>query len=418
MKTIGTIICAIAVSLSISSDTVAEPVLDEFIESRISIYKEKYEENRVNRALTPEKLNTLAYEVFDGLDIPDLTFEQLAMLGGAGLFDRAPKDCADDAVKLLDIFASENNVDGARAAIFSAQLSMTAMYDLDSVIKKFGTMFSHPSISEAMETDAAVMLFESLQRLEVDLSSIKDEMVMFGMGITPDFYADAAPIATSYFMKLQVIASEKETAAIHTNLMTWAQAAKGKISNPSMLRFLEGQISFMNSAFARGKLIGYPAPELNFIWSSDGTTSKLSDHKGKVVVLDFWATWCGPCIASFPEIVKLTELYEGYPVEIIGVTSLQGRHYGKDGKVETNGDSNKEFELMSSYIEWKGITWDIAFSKEKVYNPEYGVQGIPHVAIIDAQGKTRYNKVRSFDEQVKLINGLLKEANLRHPQAD
>lgn len=418
MNTFSTLFGALAVSFSISSHCIAEPVSNEAIESRISTYSAKYEESRMKGAITPEVLNTLTNEVFDGLNIPDLTFEQLTMLGDADLFDRAPAGCANDAIEQLDTFASEKTVDGVRAAIFITQLSMTAGNDLDTVLARFGAMYSHPSIIEAMKTDAAVMLFESLQRLDVDLSSIKDEMVAFGMAITPDFYADAAPLATTFFMKIREIASEKETAAIYANLMAWAEAAKGKISDPSMSRFLEGQISFMSSAFARGELIGSTAPELNFIWSSDGTTTKLSEHKGQVVVLDFWATWCAPCIASFPEIAELKKLYDGYSVKIIGVTSLQGRHYGKDGKVDTKGDGDKEFELMASYIEWKGITWDVAFSKEKVYNPDYGVQGIPHIAIVDTSGKVRFNKVRSFDELVDLINGLLKEANLKHPEVE
>ena len=73
---------------------------------------------------------------------------------------------------------------------------------------------------------------------------------------------------------------------------------------------------------------GHDAPEMTFTWSKGGPSfSKLSDLKGKVVVLDFWATWCGPCIGSFPNIAELQERYAGYDVAIVGVTSLHERHY-------------------------------------------------------------------------------------------
>lgn len=76
---------------------------------------------------------------------------------------------------------------------------------------------------------------------------------------------------------------------------------------------------------------------------------------------------------------------------------------------------------MPGFMEWKNMSWTVAFSEQEVFNPDYGVTGIPHVAIVDTEGKTRFNKIHPssqvtpFSEKVGMINGLLKEAGLEYP---
>ena len=185
---------------------------------------------------------------------------------------------------------------------------------------------------------------------------------------------------------------------------------------------IENGIIFLNSLYAKRQLIGSEAPELDFIWTSGGKFQKLSDLKGKVVVVDFWATWCGPCVASFPNIRELQKRYKGYPVEIIGVTSLQGRHIDRSGEkpetVDTKGKPEMEYSLMKDFMKYMDMNWKVAFSKQYVFNPEYGVTGIPHVAIIDAEGKVRYNDLRPYEppfHEAQKIDELLKEAGLKYP---
>lgn len=189
---------------------------------------------------------------------------------------------------------------------------------------------------------------------------------------------------------------------------------------------------FLDGAYARGELVGRLAPELHFTWTSaTPTIASLSDLRGRVVVLDFWATWCGPCVASFPDVAKLAARYEGYPVVILGVTSPQGFHVrrpegirGKTERVETPDDPRAEYNLMPEFIRQTAMTWPVAFSSEDVFNPDYGVRGIPHVAIIDPAGKVRYrglhpsSSVTPWEEKTARIDGLLREFKLPVPPAD
>jgi thiol-disulfide isomerase/thioredoxin len=170
------------------------------------------------------------------------------------------------------------------------------------------------------------------------------------------------------------------------------------------------------SKAAQAALVGQPAPELHFNWATRNDLKNLAALKGKVVVLDFWATWCGPCIASFPQMRELTAHYKGAPVEIVGVTSLQGRVHGLEAQpIDTRNDPSREHALMSDFIKAKDVTWTVAFSEEEVFNPDYGVTGIPHMAIIAPDGTVRHTGLHPAmpsEEKYRLIDAILEEFKL------
>jgi thiol-disulfide isomerase/thioredoxin len=183
---------------------------------------------------------------------------------------------------------------------------------------------------------------------------------------------------------------------------------------------MNSTIAFLDGPAGRGELIGYPAPKVDFLWNSTGTAmTSLSDLKGKVVVLDFWATWCGPCVGSFPQVKELVEYFDGYDVVVLGVTSEQGNVIFRDERGKKNAENfEQECEMMTDYVKAMEVTWPIAFSTQEVFNPDFGIRGIPHVAIIAPDGKVAYNGLHPanpLEGKVEKINGLLKKAGLKHP---
>ena len=125
----------------------------------------------------------------------------------------------------------------------------------------------------------------------------------------------------------------------------------------------------------------------------DGKAVKLSDYvgKGKVVLVDFWASWCGPCRREMPNLVGAYAKYKNKNFEIVGVS------------LDQNGDSWKEA------IDKLNITWP-QMSDLKYWNNEgaklYAVSSIPHTVLIDGDGIILARGLHGEELQEKLAEVL------------
>lgn len=115
------------------------------------------------------------------------------------------------------------------------------------------------------------------------------------------------------------------------------------------------------------ELSGKPAPDFE-LSTLEGGAIKLSDLKGKVVVLDFWATWCGPCRSELPELQKLWEKVKEKDVIVLGV-NLDRRPEDAEGLVN---------ELK--------LTFPVLLGSDSGVSVLYGLSGIPCIVLIDTEG--------------------------------
>jgi len=147
----------------------------------------------------------------------------------------------------------------------------------------------------------------------------------------------------------------------------------------------------------------------------NGEPLKDEDLKGKVVLLDFWAVWCGPCIATFPHLKEWNEKYKDKGLVIIGVTDYEGRFEWDDDAAKLKRATGKmttedENEMLQKFAEHHSLQHRIAVQKESSTLPEYyAVRGIPHVLVIDQDGKVRIVRVGAGDESAKAIEDMIEK---------
>ena len=133
------------------------------------------------------------------------------------------------------------------------------------------------------------------------------------------------------------------------------------------------------------ELVNKPAP-LFELKDFDGQIVKLTDLKGKIVVVDFWATWCGPCLSSFPALQQVYEKYKSNPNIVILALNTWERTQGAE----------KE-KAVKKFIETNKYTFKVLFDEENVV-AQYGVTGIPTKFIIDQDGMIQFKSVGFIGE--------------------
>lgn len=148
--------------------------------------------------------------------------------------------------------------------------------------------------------------------------------------------------------------------------------------------------------------IGQPAADFSLKRFDTGEAVKLSDFKGKTVLLNFFATWCGPCKGETPGFVKVYDEYKNKDVVFLSV--------------DTGERGNDPNALVSAFAKQYEVTWPIVMDeKQDAVKTAYGVRGIPTNVVINKEGNITYYRSGGIPE-TKLKNELNRAMGL--PVAD
>ena len=120
-----------------------------------------------------------------------------------------------------------------------------------------------------------------------------------------------------------------------------------------------------------------------------GEIQSLSSLKGKVVFLNFWATWCGPCMAEIPSMESLYSRYKDKDFVILAVNAMEGQRE------------------ISDFLKDFNISFPIALDEDGRIGSSYGIQAIPTTFILDKDGKIAVRFLGSIDWDTKEVHAAL-----------
>lgn len=226
--------------------------------------------------------------------------------------------------------------------------------------------------------DAALQLFEShraagdQRSADAALEDLRRTAAAIG---SASMFAYAADKLIVY-----MIETGRKALAMDTYAAALA-AAKDLPNKPTQ----DAVVRRLKAREAQFKILGEPAPEFTGIdkWFP-GTPRTLRSLRGKVVLLDFWATWCGPCFDAFPSLIEWQRDHTADGLVILGMTRYYGR--GDGGSM----DETSEIAYLKRFRQDEGLPYDFVVAKGQSTQFLYAATGLPTTVLIDRKGVIRY----------------------------
>lgn len=276
----------------------------------------------------------------------------------------------------------------------------------------------------------------SLADLEKQVDEKPDDLVLLRK------YSRKVSLEIGSIARAEPEKAESLLKTVKVRVETLKEATEEKATK-TQLETLERSLSSFAQTIKHGyelaALIGKPAPELNIENWVNGSPLSAEELKGKVVLLDFWAIWCGPCIATFPHLREWQEKYSEKGLVIIGMTRYYGYEWneatnrpmrpmkkpaekkeGEDKTAEKDPVVTHEAEqaMLVKFAEFHGLKHRFALQGEgNTVAKQLAVQGIPQAVLIDRQGNVRLIRVGSGSKNAKALLDMIEKLLADKPVA-
>ncbi|NUL82627.1 MAG: TlpA family protein disulfide reductase [Armatimonadetes bacterium] len=372
--------------LAIAVDKEPEEVIEAINKHRSSKLAEaRTAQKPVDFNALNREIREMALEGVKGVDPSKIAPEK--GYAWAQLYEMAemPKEVCDAAKVYL-------TTNPAPAAKFDAQIKMATacntLKEIDAVIELIAKMSpSNTNQARTLASQTAYVFSESIagavgaEKAIAALHSVKKNVM------AAEFSAQPADVAAK--QNIAQMFAEKEADLLIT-LKRKSDAIKvleeGITAVTAIGEDKGGLTRRLASKKTQINMVGTSAPALTSE-RGYGEFPGLEGLKGKVVLIDFFAHWCGPCKAAFPSMVEMYKDLKSKGLEIVGFTTYYG-YYG----TERNISKDDEFAKMKDFMAEHKMTWPVVYGERSNFE-NYGVTGIPHVALLDKDGNVSHIKI-------------------------
>jgi thiol-disulfide isomerase/thioredoxin len=224
-------------------------------------------------------------------------------------------------------------------------------------------------------SNALVDLYLEMKKPEAAATALLEEVRKLAQAApSPRLYVDATE-------KLSDVLIESKHKADALKMMEDALVyVQASIKDEKDQRYMLGALKRKQSQML---LLGEAAPEITIAKWIDQSPLKIADLKGRVVLLDFWATWCGPCLAAFPHLRQWHEKFKARGLVILGITTYYGRGEGHEMT------RTEELGYLERFKKQYNLPYGIGITETDNNHRSYGVSAIPTAVLIDRKGVIR-----------------------------
>ena len=259
-------------------------------------------------------------------------------------------------------------------------------------------VLSSPCIFAAGTNDPAVELKALITKVKADIragktteAALADDIKQYDVLLAEHQGEKTEAVARILYMKAALYAEVFHNDAKAAELK---KQLKTEFKNTELVASLKKREARQAEAekIQAGLVKGTKFPDFNEK-DTAGKPLSIANYKGKVVLVDFWATWCGPCVGELPNVLKTYGKYHDKGFEVIGISL----------------DSDRQ--KLESFIKQKNVTWPQFFDGQAWGNKlamKYGVESIPATFLLDGKGKIIGKDLRGEDLEQAVAKALAK----------